>query len=206
MIVQARTAGAEPGTPTATVPAAQHDSGSATSWRMPAVIRAAALRSPSGPRILPPGTPVGAADVGPRAAAVGEVIFGLADHGGLFGQTYPAISTDSGEHWRIDGPLFYYAAAQGASGVDNIGARGRDMAWAWGHGGNFVKVTTDGGRLWWSADFPAGVYSVHWRQGHLQVQAFGPQTADGQFQTFLYLSPDNGRTWKLLRRLGNVPY
>jgi len=134
------------------------------------------------------------------------VIFGLADQGGLLGETYPAISTDSGKHWRIDGPRFDYAAATGPSTTTSIGTRGPEMAWAWGDGGNFVKVTTDGGRLWWSADFPAGVYSVTWRQGHLQVRALGDQTAGGQFPTFLYISPDNGRTWNLLSRLGNVPY
>jgi hypothetical protein len=204
MATPVRTADAHPATRPAAVPAGQQHGGAPAS--MPGTIRAALLRSTSGPGILPPGAPVNASDVGPRAAATDDVIFGLADQGGLLGETYPAISTDSGQHWQIDGPRFAYAAAQGASTTTSIGARGPAMAWAWGNGGNFVKVTTDGGRLWWSADFPAGVYSVTWRQGRLQVRALGDQTVGGQFPTFLYISPDNGRTWDLLSRLGNVPY
>jgi hypothetical protein len=197
---------ARPGTRAPAASAGQNPGGSSASDRVPGTIRAAVLGSTSGPGILQPGAPVSAADIGPRAGATHDVVFGLADRGKLFGETYPAISTDAGKHWRIDGPRLTYAAAQGPSTTTSIGARAPDMAYAWDDGGNFVKVTTDGGRRWWSADFPAGVHSASWRSGHLRVRALGPQTADGRFETFLYLSPDDGRTWSLQRRLGNVPY
>jgi hypothetical protein len=180
--------------------------GAAAKPPVPGLIRATLLAPPAGPGILPPGTSVRAADVGPRAASARGVIFGLADQSDLFGMSYPVVSTDSGAEWRIDGPRFSYPAAQGPSVTDSIGAWGRDIAWAWGHGGNFVKVTADGGRSWWSADFPFGVYGTSWRQGRLQARVLGPQIAGGEFETFLYVSPDSGRTWQLLSRLGNVPY
>jgi hypothetical protein len=206
MTRQPPAARAGPGTPIASAPAGHPRRDSAPSLRMPATIEAASLRSTTGPGILQPGAPVDAADIGPRAAATHDVIFGLADRRTLFGESYPAISTDAGKDWRIDGPRFWYAAADGAATTISVGARAPDMAYAWGNGGNFVKVTTDGGRRWWSADFLAGVDSAGWRDGDLQVRALGHQTADGQFETFLYVSRDDGRTWNLLGRLGNVPY
>jgi hypothetical protein len=174
---------------------------------MPGTIRAEPMKpgSPPGVVYIAAGTSVRAADIGARAATADHVVFGLADQGTDLGEVWPAISTDAGKHWRIDGPLFSYAGADGAAATDSIGARGGDMAWAWGSwGGNLVKVTTDRGLRWWVADFP-GVDTVTWRDGQLQVRALGNQTATGQFQTFLYISPDNGRTWILHGRLGNVP-
>ena len=179
---------------------------SAAAEYMPGRIRAILLKSGSPPGVvsIPAGTTVSAADIGARAATSDGVVYGLADQGTDLGEVWPAISTDSGKRWRIDGPLFFYAAADGAAGTDSIGARGGDMAWAWGWGGNFVKVTTDRGRRWWAADFPTGVDTVIWRDGQLQVRALGYPTANGQFQSFLYTSPDDGRTWILRRRLGDV--
>jgi hypothetical protein len=173
---------------------------------MPGTIRAILLKPGSPPAVvsIPAGTKVSAADIGARAATSDGVVYGLADQGTDFGEVWPAISTDSGKSWRIDGPLFYYAAADAPAATDSIGARGGDMAWAWGWGGNFVKVTTDRGRQWWAADLPAGVDTVTWRNGQLQVRALGNLTANGQFQSFLYISPDDGRTWILHGRRGNV--
>jgi hypothetical protein len=186
--------------------ASQQRAVATASQYMPGTIQAMPMRpgSPPGVVYIPAGTSVSAGDIGARAATTDNVVFGLADQGTDVGEVWPAISTDSGERWRIDGPIFFYAAADAAAGTDSIGARNGDMAWAWGWGGNFVKVTTDRGRHWWLADFPAGVDTVTWRDGHLQVRALGKQTATGQFQTFLYISPDNGRTWTLRGRLGNT--
>jgi hypothetical protein len=177
-----------------------------TSQYMPGTIRAILLKpgSPPGVVSIPAGTMVSAADIGARSATSDGVVYGLADQGADLGEVWPAISTDSGKRWLIDRPLFFYAAADGAAATDSIGARGGDTAWAWGWGGNFVKVTTDRGRRWWAAGFPAGVDTVTWRDGHLQVRALGKSMANGQFQSFLYISLDDGRTWILQRRLGNV--
>jgi hypothetical protein len=161
---------------------------------VPGIIRASVASS--GPRpglvYLAPGTRVSGASIGVRTAGAGRVLYGLADQGAMMGTVWPAISTDAGRHWRIDGPLFSYAGADGAAATDAIGARGASMAWAWGGGGNLVKVTTDSGRQWWLADFPAGVSSVRWQAGHLTVWALRPGSGVSR-----YVSPDNGRTWRL---------
>jgi hypothetical protein len=178
----------------------------AASTGMPTTIRAVPMQpgSPPGVVYIRAGTPVSSADIGARAATSGDVVFGLADQGSDLGAVWPAISTDAGKHWRIDGPLFYFSAAQGPSVTDSIGAQNPDIAWAWGAGGNFVKVATDRGHRWWKADFPAGVDTVTWQDGCLQVRALGNTTPAGQFQTFLYISADNGRTWTLHGELGNI--
>jgi hypothetical protein len=54
---------------------------------------------------------------------------------------YPAISRDAGRTWRVDGPCFYYSAAQGPNVTSAIGARAPGSAYAWGAGGNVVKAT-----------------------------------------------------------------
>jgi hypothetical protein len=186
--------------------ASQQRAAAPASRYLPGTIHAVPMRpgSPPGVVSIPAGTAVSAADIGARAATAGHVVFGLADQGTDFGEVWPAISTDSGKRWRIDGPLFFYAAANAAAGTDRIGARNGDMAWAWGWGGTFVKVTADRGRHWLLADFPAGVDTVTWQDGQLYVRALGHQTATGQFQTFLYISPDNGRTWTLRSRLSDI--
>lgn len=102
---------ARPGTQAPAASAGQNPGGSSASDRVPGIIRAAVPGSASGPGILQPGAPVSAADIGPRAGATHDVVFGLADRGKLFGETYPAISTDAGKRWRIDGPRLTYAAA-----------------------------------------------------------------------------------------------
>lgn len=102
----------------------------------------------------PPGTPLPARAIGPQAAATGDVIFALADKRPLFGVVYPAISIDGGQTWHVDGPCFYYAAAQGPNVTSRIAAVAPDWAYAWGPGGQVVKVTHDGGAQWFAAVLP----------------------------------------------------
>jgi hypothetical protein len=160
---------------------------------MPGIIKASVAdsRPVPGRVYFPPGTPVSAADIGTRAAGSGAVVYGLANRRAYMGSVWPVISTDGGLHWQIDGPAFAFAGAAGPSVTDRIGARGAGMAWAWGTAGNFVKVTTDGGKHWYLADFPAGVKSVRWQAGHLTALAYW-----NGLHVFRYVSPDNGRTWR----------
>jgi hypothetical protein len=65
-----------------------------------------------------------------------------------FGETYPAISSDGGLTWRIDGPLFHRAAANGAAVASDMAVTRRGMVYVWGRGGSFVWTTTDIGRHW----------------------------------------------------------
>ncbi len=117
---------------------------------------------------------------------------------------YPAISTDAGIIWRIDGPLFHVDALQGASVITNVGSLGTDGAYYWGRGGNVVWVTTDGGSRWWLTGFSYGVNRVTASHGTLRTIALGRQLKGGEIESFLYTSNDSGHTWELRGRLANL--
>ena len=73
----------------------------------------------------------------------GLVRFGLASLAIPAGETYPALSTDGGTTWRIDGPLFHVNAAQAAAVVGSSGALQPRGAYFWGQGGNVIWITYD---------------------------------------------------------------
>ncbi len=156
------------------------------------------------PNPLPIGALVPRADVTVTAVDSHGLRFGLATYPTPQDTTYPAISTDGGGSWRIDGPLFHVAAAQGASVITNVGPLGSRGAYFWGRGGNVVWVTTDRGSQWWSTGFSYGVHRVSATHGILSAAALGNPLESGGFETFLYVSKDSGRTWTLRGRLGNV--
>jgi sugar lactone lactonase YvrE len=119
-------------------------------------------------------------------------------------QTYPAVSTDGGTTWKVDGPLFHVDALQGASVVANTGALGPHGAYFWGRGGNVIWMTYDSGAHWWTVAFGAGVDRVSARNGTLEAVALGSQVKRGTaVQRFLYISSDSGETWRLRRELAN---
>ena len=62
----------------------------------------------------PVGTVVPHSDVVMTAANNRQVRFGLATYVSAGDATYPAISTDAGNTWRIDGPLLHIDARAGA--------------------------------------------------------------------------------------------
>src|SRR5579863_6423917 len=97
---------------------------------------------------VPTGTAVPGGDVITTVAS-NQTVFGLAQLPLVPPATYPVISTDGGKSWHVDGPLFHIDAADGPGTTSSIGALGSDGAYAWGEGGNVVKVTTDGGMQWW---------------------------------------------------------
>jgi hypothetical protein len=140
----------------------------------------------------PVGTKLPRYVLGPRAAATSSVTFALADRGQFFGAVYPAISRDAGRTWRVDGPCFYYSAAQGPNVTSAIGARAPDSAYAWGALGAFIKVTRDGGRHWFAANIPGGMVSVHYRGSTLRALVCGNTS-----KVFTYDSNDDGLIWRL---------
>jgi hypothetical protein len=178
-------------------------------YGMPSTIKARPYPVTKGKGILPPGTPLPVADIHRRASATREVIFALAtvsSQDGSVGTGYPAISTDAGRSWRIDGPASSGGPAAGASAVSDVGAMSPETAYTWGAFGNFVEVTMDAGRHWWVSAFGAGVCSVTRHDGLLQARAFGLQPGPGgTTETFLYVSRNRGLTWTLQGRLGNNP-
>ena len=157
------------------------------------------------PDFQPAGTAVPKTDIVATAADSHQLRFGLAVYRSFNAAMYPAISTDGGATWRIDGPQFWVAAAQAGNVTTNVRALGAHGAYFWGQGGNTVKVTNDRGRHWWVTGFAAGVYTVSASHGTLRTVAFGKQVNGGpDFQAFLYVSEDSGHTWKLHGELPNV--
>ena len=152
----------------------------------------------------PVGTLVPTSDVAVTAANSRQLRFGLATYSPAEDATYPAISTDAGTTWRIDGPLFHVDALQGASVITNVGSLGTDGAYYWGRGGNVVWVTTDGGSHWWLTGFSYGVNRVTASHGTLRTVALGRQLKGGAIESFLYASNDSGHTWELRGRLPNL--
>jgi hypothetical protein len=152
----------------------------------------------------PRGTLVPTSDVVVIAADNRQLRFGLATYSSAGDAAYPAISTDAGIIWRIDGPLFHVDALQGASVITNVGSLGTDGAYYWGRGGNVVWITTDGGSRWWLTGFSYGVNRVTASHGTLRTVALGRQLKGGEIESFLYTSNDSGHTWELRGRLANL--
>lgn len=167
------------------------------------VLAAPLLETPV-PYYLPAGTAVPKADIIVACPASGTVSFGLAFLLHRGGSTYPAISTDGGKNWRVDGPVFHQDAAQGPLAVASIGILGTNAAYFWGSGGNAVRITTDGGLHWQQAWFGAGVKTVSFDRGTMYAVAFGDEVDGGStVQKFLFASTDSGGTWQLRGQLPN---
>ncbi|HWA68085.1 MAG TPA: hypothetical protein VG899_17110 [Mycobacteriales bacterium] len=152
------------------------------------------------------GSPIAATAVSQRVSLGGQVRAGLAEGPATAGAVYPALSTDAGTHWRIDGPMFYRPAADAPDVTSRLAALGDHTLMAWGQGGNFVKTTTDRGAKWFASDFPAGVQSAAVSNGELTVRALGDPDRSGTFPTRRYVSSDGGLTWQRGPRLGAVRY
>jgi len=153
---------------------------------------------------VPTGTAVPVADVFNTVASNGTVLFGLVQLPLTPPATYPVISTDGGESWHVNGPLFHIDAADGPGATSSMGALGSDGAYAWGEGGNVVKVTTDGGMQWWATGFTNGVADVSLSGETLRAVALGNPSSNGLCEDFLYISSDAGRSWSLEGRLPDI--
>ncbi|HEX3898938.1 MAG TPA: hypothetical protein VHW74_07180 [Mycobacteriales bacterium] len=150
------------------------------------------------------GSPVAGKVVAQRVSLGGNVRAGLAEGAGVEGAVYPALSTDGGRHWHIDGPLFYRPAADAPNVTSRLAALGDNTLMAWGPGGNFVKTSTDRGAKWFTSNFPVGVHSAAVSNGELTVVALGNPTKSGDFPTRQYASTDGGLVWQRGAKLGQV--
>lgn len=159
--------------------------------------------APFVPNIEPAGNAVPGNDVKATTTEKGKLKFGLATFR-TSTQTYPAISTDGGATWKVDGPLFHVDALQGASVVGNSGFLPPRGAYFWGNGGNIVWITYDEGAHWWKVVFGAGVDEMSAKNRTLEVVAFGAQVHATELQRFLYISTDSGRTWRARRQLADL--
>lgn len=152
------------------------------------------------------GSPVAGKVVAQRVSLGGDVKAGLAEGAGIGGAVYPALSTDGGRHWHIDGPMFYRPAADAPNVTSRLAALGDNTLMAWGPGGNFVKTTTDRGAKWFTSNFPVGVHSAAVTNGDLTVRALGNPGKSGEFPTREYTSTDGGMVWQRGAQLGMVRY
>ena len=159
--------------------------------------------SPFVPSIEPAGTAVPGDDVTASVSDNSKLKFGLATFPSST-QTYPAISTNGGTSWKVDGPLFHVAALQGASVVASSGALPPHGAYFWARGGNLIWITYDEGAHWWNVVFGAGVDDLSSRHGTFEAVVFGAQVRATALQRFLYVSSDSGKTWRDRRQLSNL--
>jgi hypothetical protein len=161
--------------------------------------------APFVPNVESLGSPIPRSDVTATVAGGKNVQLGLATFP-TSTQTYPAISTDGGATWKVDGPLFHVDALQGASVVGGVGALRPHGTYFWGRGGVLIWITYDSGAHWWTVVFGGGVDQLRFRKGTLEAVALGGQVDHGTaIQRFLYSSTDSGKTWKVRRQLDNLP-
>lgn len=159
---------------------------------------------PAVPNVQPVGAAVPSNEVTAIVSDGGGVRFGLAFlHIGP-GETYPALSADSGVTWHVDGPLFHVNAAQASLVVGSTGTIELHGAYFWGQGGNIIWMTYDEGAHWWTLEFANSVDRVSAKKGVLDAVVLGDQVKGGEFQGFLFVSTDSGRTWRFHRELANV--
>lgn len=143
------------------------------------------------------------ADAVSESASSGRTMFGLADCGPFLGTSYPAISHDGGQSWRVSGPELWRAAAQGGAAVEYIAASGAVVA-LWG---SSIVTSPDGGRTWWRAYLGQGARTVLARDRTLTALAQGDPVPGqpGLMQTARYRSSDGGLSWRLLGRTTPTP-
>lgn len=143
-----------------------------------------------------PGTVVRSTDLfGNRVFANASVGFALAN--GSSAQ-YPAVSSDGGRSWKIDGPQVHVDAADGPEGVGFVGVMGPRTFFAFGS--SAVDVTADRGRVWWETLLGEQVMAVVPNNFHNELVAYVSQSVSNQqlspAVTWQYVTSDGGRHWR----------
>lgn len=170
----------------------------------PRLITAGRLRPRTGPGPREqPGTVINASTLfSNRVFVNAKVGFALADGDNA---QYPAVSTDGGRRWRIDGPQVHVDAADGAEAVQFVGITGPRTFFA--YGSSAVDVTTDGGRVWWETLLGEQVMAVVPSSAG-QLVAFIEQSVSNQHLnpavTWQYISRDGGRHWRYSTSFGGL--
>jgi hypothetical protein len=119
---------------------------------------------------------------------------------------YPAVTSDGGMRWRIDGPQFHVDAADGPEGVGFVGVEGPHTFFA--YGSSAVDVTTDGGRAWWETPLGEQVMAVVPNLRN-ELVAYVEQSLTNErlnpAVTWQYVSRDGGRHWRYSTAFGGIP-
>lgn len=164
-------------------------------------LRLAARRLRQRPHAVSSGSVVSSSDLfTDRVFANARNGFALANDGEA---QYPALSTDGGRSWRIDGPQVHVDAADGPEGVGYVGVAGPRTFFA--YGSSVVDVTTDGGRTWWETFLGELVMAVV-PGPRSELVAFAQQSVSNERPnpavTWQYVSRDGGRHWSFSTGLG----
>ncbi len=155
-------------------------------------------------RLSAPGTVV------PSSQVFGDRVFlngreGVALANGDNAQ-YPALSTDGGRVWRIDGPPLHVDAADGAEAVGSVGIAGPRTFFAFGS--SVVDVTTDGGRSWWETYLGDDVVALVPNLPNELVAYVERSVSNAHFNpavTLQYVSRDGGRQWRYSTDFAGIP-
>jgi hypothetical protein len=118
---------------------------------------------------------------------------------------YPAVTTDGGRRWRIDGPQVHVDAADGPEGVGYVGAVGPREFFA--YGSSVVDVTTNGGRTWWETYLGELVMAVVPGPANDLVAYVQEQVSNDRSTptvTWQYVSRDGGHHWSYSTALGGL--
>ena len=152
--------------------------------------------------LLAPGTVVSSsALLGDRAFLNSDEAVALTNGGNV---QYPALSTNGGGVWRIDGPPLHVDAADGAEAVGSAGIAGPRTFFA--YGSSVADVTTDRGRTWWETFLGENVLVVAPALRNELVayveQPVGNQQLNPAWQ---YVSRDGGRHWLYSTDFAGMP-
>jgi hypothetical protein len=112
------------------------------------------------------------------------------------GVIYPGATTTRGRTWEIAGPVFFTPTADGPNAVSTVTAIAPRTFVAFG-AGNFVRVSTDGGRRWWQTELGDETAAVV--AADRGLVAFAQQTIGNSLRavTWVYRSTD-GRHWQAI--------
>ena len=151
-----------------------------------------------------PGTVVPSSEVfGDRVFLNGREGVALADSGNA---QYPALSTNGGRVWRIDGPPLHVDAADGAEAVGSVGIA--DPRTFFAFGSSVVDVTTDAGRTWWETYLGDDVVAVV-PNLHNELVAYVEHSVSNAHlnpaATLQYVSRDGGRQWRYSTDFAGIP-
>lgn len=170
----------------------------------PRLVTAGRLRPRAGPGPRErPGTVVTSSSLFTNRVFVNAMVgFALANGDNA---QYPAVSTDGGRQWWIDGPQVHVDAADGPEAVEFVGITGPRTFFA--YGSSAVDVTTNGGRVWWEALLGEQVMAVVPGLAG-QLVAYVEQSVSNQHLspavTWQYDSHDGGRHWRYSTSFGGL--
>jgi hypothetical protein len=179
---------------------ARSSSGLATTAAGPPSTLTGSLITVSPAGTLKRGAVVPARTLGTRVFTSSRRGFALAPD--RFGASYPAVTTDGGKTWRINGPVFHVPAAQAPLAVTQVGAASASTYFAWG--AQSIDATSDGGKHWWRTLVNDSALAVV-VNGRTLIAVVDSAPPSGTPATAsVYLSTDGGHHWHITHQIQGV--